>query len=33
LIKEIEASVAKYGKTGFIDRAALSRQNVASPQK
>jgi len=33
LIKEIEASVAKYGATGFIDRERLTRQNVASPQK
>ena len=33
LIKEIEESVAKYGKTGFIDRERLMRQNIASPQK
>jgi catechol-2,3-dioxygenase len=33
LIKEIEASVAKYGKTGFIDRERMTRQNIASPGK
>jgi len=32
LIKEIEASVAKYGKTGFIDRERLMRQNPSPPK-
>ncbi len=33
LIKEIEASVAKYGATGFIDREAMARPKSASPEK
>jgi len=30
LIKEIEASVAKYGETGFIDRERLKNAGIAS---
>ncbi|HZO83187.1 MAG TPA: VOC family protein [Candidatus Binataceae bacterium] len=29
LMKEVEESVARYGKTGYIDRARLARQNIA----
>ena len=33
LIKEVEASVARYGKTGFIDRERMGRQNLPSSPK
>ena len=33
LLKEVEESVAKYGKTGFVDRERLARQNIPTPQK
>jgi catechol-2,3-dioxygenase len=33
LLKEVEESVAKYGKTGFIDRERLARQNIPTSQQ
>ncbi len=32
LIREVEESVAKYGKTGFIDRARMARRTGAGKQ-
>lgn len=29
LLKEVQESVAKHGKTGFVDRERLARQNIA----
>lgn len=33
LLKEVEESVAKYGKTGFIDRERLGRQNIPTSRE
>jgi catechol-2,3-dioxygenase len=33
LLREVKESVAKYGKTGFVDRERLARQNIPSPKQ
>lgn len=33
LLKEVKESVAKYGKTGFVDRERLARQNIPSSRE